>query len=90
MHLRLRPLREERGHLDTRLSKSGIECGQGLIVDIQAENLNSESSRRRSSFEAEEDSSFVISRSSPTASSVTCTRSRWWAWTVRSTGAAGA
>jgi hypothetical protein len=47
------------GHLDTRLSKSGIECGQGLIVDIQAENLNSESSRRRSSFEAEEDSSFV-------------------------------
>jgi hypothetical protein len=43
------------GHLDTRLSKSGIECGQGLIVDIQAENLNSESSRRRSSFEAEED-----------------------------------
>jgi hypothetical protein len=29
------------GHFDTRLSKSGIECGQGLILDIQAENLNS-------------------------------------------------
>ena len=29
-----------------------------------------------------------ISRSSPTASSATCTRSRWWAWTVRLTGAA--
>src|SRR5262249_58232624 len=23
------------GHFDTRLSKSGIECGQGLILDIQ-------------------------------------------------------
>src|SRR5437660_4468713 len=28
------------------------------------------------------------SQSSPTASLATCTRSRWWAWTVRSTGAA--
>jgi hypothetical protein len=37
------------GHFDTRLSKSRIECGQGLILDIQAENLNSERSRRRSS-----------------------------------------
>src|SRR5262249_19123904 len=43
------------GHFDTRLSKSGIECGQGLILDIQAQNLNSERSRRRSSVEAEED-----------------------------------
>jgi hypothetical protein len=43
------------GYFDTRLSKSGIECGQGLILDIQAENLNSEKSRRLSSVEAEED-----------------------------------
>src|SRR5262249_10192313 len=43
------------GHYDIRLSKIGIECGQGLILDIQAENLNSERSRRRSSVEAEED-----------------------------------
>jgi len=33
-------------------------------------------------------SKWPTSRSSPTASSATCTRSRWWAWTVRSTGAA--
>src|SRR5262249_25557317 len=33
-------------------------------------------------------SKWPISRSSPTASSATCTRSRWWAWTVRSTGVA--
>src|SRR5262249_44511910 len=42
-------------HFDNRLSKSGIECGQGLILDIQAQNLNSKRSRRRSSVEAEED-----------------------------------
>ena len=38
-----------------RLRRTGIECGQGLILDIQDENLNSERSRRRSIVEAEED-----------------------------------
>jgi hypothetical protein len=39
------------GHFDTRRSKSGIECGEGLILDIQAENLNSERSRRRPAYD---------------------------------------
>jgi hypothetical protein len=39
------------GHFDTRRSESGIECGEGLILDIQAENLNSERSRRRPAYD---------------------------------------
>src|SRR5262249_39631214 len=41
------------GHFGTRFSKRPIG-GQGIILDIETENLNSERSRRRSSVAAEE------------------------------------
>src|SRR6266536_4567888 len=66
---------------------SGADPGQ-LGIEIFGPNVENDADRVSIPLFERPVRKWPISRSSPTASSATCTRSRWWAWTVQSTGAA--